>query len=77
LVIKLYAENIEKHIKKVKDSLTLQSNFFDIIQNMWNVKEALHSEIVRGLLYRKFLLWKSMNMPIEEHVHSYVKNIID
>lgn len=44
---------------------------------MWNVKEALHSEIIRALLYRKFLLWKSMNMPIEEHVHSYIKNILD
>lgn len=45
--------------------------------NMWNVREALHSDIVRSLLYRKYLLWQSMNIPIEQYVHSYIKGIID
>lgn len=38
-------------------------NYFDIISHAFNIREAMIIDIVKSLIYRKFVLWEDMNMP--------------
>lgn len=48
---------IEANLNKVKESLNNSSNFFEIIFNQIHFRDYLIIEMIRSLLYRKFVLW--------------------
>ncbi|KAL4426479.1 hypothetical protein ABPG74_004485 [Tetrahymena malaccensis] len=69
--------SIENEIESVRNSLNQSTNYFEVVFRMINIKDGLVSQIIRSLLYRKLVLWRDMNMTMDEYVHAQIKYIID
>ncbi|CAK66824.1 unnamed protein product (macronuclear) [Paramecium tetraurelia] len=66
-----------KFIESIKDQLTPDTNYFELLFKTLNLRDNLIIQFVKALLHRKLLLWKDMNIRNEPFVHAQIKALLN
>ena len=66
-----------KFIESIKDQLTPDTNYFELFFKTLNLRDNLIIQFIKGLLHRKLLLWKDMNIRNEPFVHAQIKGLLN
>ncbi|KAM3131240.1 hypothetical protein pb186bvf_016698 [Paramecium bursaria] len=66
----------DKYIGGLKDGLTQDQNYIELVFKMLNYRDNLITQIIKSVLHRKLILWKDMGISNEPFVHAQLKNLL-